>query len=94
HDGMNLVAKEFAAARTDDRGMLVLSQFTGSSREMEDALLVHPYDIDGTAEAIRLAVEMEDGERTARMRKMRKVVCENNVYRWAGKIIESMRRLV
>ncbi len=94
HDGMNLVAKEFVASRTDEGGMLVLSQFTGSSRELEDALLIHPYDIDGIAEAIRQAIEMEGEEKTARMRKMRDVVRTNNVYRWAGKIVESMRRLV
>lgn len=94
HDGMNLVAKEFVASRTDEGGMLVLSQFAGSSRELEDALLIHPYDIDGIAEAIRQAIEMEGEEKTARMRKMRDVVRTNNVYRWAGKIVESMRRLV
>ena len=94
HDGMNLVAKEFVAARTDERGMLVLSQFTGSSRELEDALLVHPYDIDGIAEALRQAIEMAPEEKAVRMRKMREVVRVNNVYRWAGKIVESMRRLI
>jgi len=94
HDGMNLVAKEFVASRTDEGGMLVLSQFTGSSRELEDALLIHPYDIEGIAEALRLAIEMAPEEKAARMRKMREVVRTNNVYRWAGKIVESMRRLV
>jgi trehalose-6-phosphate synthase len=94
HDGMNLVAKEFVASRTDGGGMLVLSHFTGSSRELEDALLVHPYDIDGIAEALHRAIEMPPKEKAARMRKMRNVVRENNVFRWAGKIIESMRRLV
>ncbi len=93
HDGMNLVAKEFVAARSDERGMLVLSKFTGSARELESALLVHPYDIDGMAEALRRAIEMEDGERTRRMRKMREVILERNVYRWAGKILRDMMRL-
>lgn len=93
HDGMNLVAKEFVSARTDEQGMLVLSRFTGSARELVDALLVHPYDIEEIAEAIRAAVEMEPGEKTARMRRMREAVRANNIYRWAGKIVESMRRL-
>jgi trehalose-6-phosphate synthase len=94
HDGMNLVAKEFVASRTDERGMLILSRFTGSSRELTDALLIHPYDIDGIAEAIRRAIEMEDGEKAVRMKKMRETVRNNNVYRWAGKIIHDMKKLV
>jgi trehalose 6-phosphate synthase len=93
HDGMNLVAKEFVASRTDDRGMLILSRFTGSCRELEAALLVHPYDLDQMADAIKQGLEMDENERGARMRKMREVVAENNVYRWAGKIINEMRKL-
>lgn len=93
HDGMNLVAKEFVAARTDDCGALILSQFTGSSRELEDAIMIHPYDIDGIAAALLQAAGMDARETAGRMRKMREVVRANNVYRWAGKIIETMRRL-
>ncbi len=87
HDGMNLVAKEFLAARSDEDGVLVLSRFTGAARELRDALLVNPYDIDQTAEAIRFALEMNPEERTQRMQRMRKLVREHNIYRWAGDLI-------
>jgi trehalose 6-phosphate synthase len=93
HDGMNLVAKEFLAARHDDRGVLILSRFTGAARELQDALLVNPYDIDQTAEAIRVALEMSPEEVRERMRRMRKVVRENNVYRWAGTLIGELCEL-
>jgi trehalose-6-phosphate synthase len=87
HDGMNLVAKEFIAARHDERGVLILSCFTGAARELRDALQVNPYDIDQTAEAIRVALEMQPEEKRLRMQRMRKSVRENNVYRWAGTLI-------
>ncbi len=87
HDGMNLVAKEFIATRTDERGVLVLSCFTGAARELRDALQVNPYDIDQTAEAIRAALEMKPEEKQMRMQRMRKLVREHNVYRWAGTLI-------
>jgi trehalose 6-phosphate synthase len=87
HDGMNLVAKEFVATRHDERGALILSCFTGAARELHDALQVNPYDIDQTAEAIRAALEMPSGEKQLRMQRMRKLVRENNVYRWAGTLI-------
>jgi len=87
HDGMNLVAKEFIAARQDERGVLILSCFTGAARELRDALQVNPYDIDQTAEAVRVALEMQPEEKQLRMQRMRKSVRENNVYRWAGNLI-------
>jgi trehalose-6-phosphate synthase len=87
HDGMNLVAKEFVATRHDERGVLILSCFTGAARELRDALQVNPYDIDQTAEAIRAALEMQPEEKQLRMQRMRKLVRENNVYRWAGSLI-------
>jgi trehalose 6-phosphate synthase len=90
HDGMNLVAKEFVAARDDEQGVLVLSRFTGASRELRDAVLVNPYDIERTAEAIRFALEMEPEERTARMQRLRKVVKEQNIYRWAANLIAEL----
>jgi trehalose-6-phosphate synthase len=90
HDGMNLVAKEFIAARNDERGVLILSQFTGAARELRDALLVNPYDIDQTAEAIRAALEMEPEEKQMRMHRMRKVIREHNIYRWAGSLITEL----
>ncbi len=93
HDGMNLVAKEFLAARHDERGVLILSQFTGAARELTDALLVNPYDIDQTAEAIRVAIEMEPEEKQMRMHRMRRVIRENNIYRWAGTLITELCEL-
>ena len=87
HDGMNLVAKEFVAARDDEQGVLILSRFTGAARELRDAVMVNPYDIERTADAIRYALEMEPEERTARMERLRKVVREQNIYRWAGNLI-------
>jgi len=90
HDGMNLVAKEFLAARHDERGVLILSQFTGAARELRDALLVNPYDIDQTAEAIRAALEMEPEDKELRVQRMRKVIKEHNIYRWAGNLITEL----
>jgi alpha,alpha-trehalose-phosphate synthase [UDP-forming] len=90
HDGMNLVAKEFVAARQDGEGALILSQFTGATRELRDALIVNPYDTDQLADAILLALEMDSEERRTRMRHMRHIVRENNVYRWAGNLIAEL----
>lgn len=87
HDGMNLVAKEFVATRNDERGVLILSCFTGAARELRDALQVNPYDIGQTAEAIRAALEMQAEEKKIRMQRMRKLVREHNVYGWAGSLI-------
>jgi trehalose 6-phosphate synthase len=86
HDGMNLVAKEFVAAREDEQGVLILSRFTGASRELSDALLVNPYDTEELAEAIRSALEMDSVERGMRMRRMRQVVKDFNIYRWAAEL--------
>ena len=90
HDGMNLVAKEFVATRRDERGVLILSCFTGAARELRDALQVNPYDIDQTADAIRAALEMPSEEKEIRMHRMRKTVREHNVYRWAGNLIAEL----
>jgi trehalose 6-phosphate synthase len=90
HDGMNLVAKEFVAARHDEQGVLLLSRFTGVAREFVDAVLINPYDIERTADAIRYALEMSTEERTARMQRMRKLVKEQNIYRWAGNLIADL----
>jgi len=87
HDGMNLVAKEFVAARDDDQGVLLLSAFTGAARELRDALIVNPYDTEQLADAIFRALEMESSEKKERMQRMRRVVKENNVYRWAASLI-------
>ena len=90
HDGMNLVAKEFLAARPDERGVLILSQFTGAARELRDALLVNPYDIDQTADAIRAALEMAPEDKQLRVHRMRQVIKDHNVYRWAGDLITEL----
>ena len=95
HDGMNLVAKEFAAARDDEQGVLVLSQFTGAARELPEALIVNPYDIEQCAAALHLALTMPAGEQRDRMRLMRGLIAEFNVYRWAGRMLidaATMRR--
>jgi trehalose 6-phosphate synthase len=88
HDGMNLVAKEFIASREDNKGVLVLSRFTGAAMELLDAILVNPYAIDDMADSIKRALEMSEKEQGRRMRKLRKVVRENNIYNWIGQILE------
>jgi len=93
HDGMNLVAKEYVSAKTDLKGALILSRFTGASRELGDAIQINPYSIEEFAEAIRLAIEMPQAEKEQRMEKMRKVVKEYNVYRWAADIIGELTAL-
>ncbi|MFA4829252.1 MAG: trehalose-6-phosphate synthase [Thermodesulfovibrionales bacterium] len=93
HDGMNLVAKEFVASRDDEDGVLILSQFAGASRELKDAIIINPYDIEEMAEAIRTSLTMETPERTGRMQRMRALVREYNIYRWAGKLITDLARL-
>jgi trehalose 6-phosphate synthase len=89
-DGMNLVAKEFVASRFDEDGVLILSRFTGAARELTSAALVNPFAVDEIAEAMRLALEMPEEERRRRMQKMRAAVADNNVYRWAGKILSAL----
>jgi len=93
HDGMNLVAKEFVASREDNDGVLILSRFAGASRELRDALIVNPYDIEQTAEAIRYALEMDTEDRAARMKRMRETIRENNIYRWAGNLITELSQI-
>jgi trehalose 6-phosphate synthase len=87
HDGMNLVAKEFVAARDDERGVLILSQFTGAARELPEAIIVNPYDADECAAALQTALVMPEREQRARMRLMRSLVQEFNVFRWAGRML-------
>jgi len=87
HDGMNLVAKEFVAARDDEQGVLILSEFTGASRELAEALIINPYNMDQFASALRVALTMPVGEQRDRMRSMRSLIQEFNVYRWAGRML-------
>ena len=93
HDGMNLVAKEYIAARDDDDGALILSRFAGAANELGDALLVNPYDVEDMAEAIHRAVTLDVDERRSRMRRMRSHVDENNVYRWAAILLSELERM-
>ncbi len=93
HDGMNLVAKEYVAARDDEGGALILSQFTGASRELKDAVIVNPYDIEGMADGIRFSLKMAPAERSGRMKRMRARIKEHNVYFWAGNLIAELARL-
>lgn len=93
HDGMNLVAKEFVAAREDEEGALILSRFTGAARELRDALVVNPYDAEQLSDAIRFSLEMPPEERKLRMQHMRRIVRERNIYRWAGSVITELAEL-
>ena len=87
HDGMNLVAKEYIAARDDERGVLVLSQFAGAAKELTEALIVNPYDLAEAARALVAAVRMPESEQRERMRSMRRLIAQRNVFRWAGRML-------
>jgi len=93
HDGMNLVAKEFVAARDDEDGVLILSTFAGASRELAEAVLINPFDVTETADAMEIALRMSREERRNRMNLMRRTVKENNVYRWAGRMLMDAARI-
>ena len=93
HDGMNLVAKEYVAARDDDRGVLILSRFAGASRELHDALIVNPYDTELIADAIHSALEMPAAEIERRMQALRRTVREHNIYRWAANLISELAEI-
>jgi trehalose 6-phosphate synthase len=93
HDGMNLIAKEFVAARDDEAGVLVLSTFAGAARELTDALLVNPYDADEAAAVLAQALAMTPEEQRDRMRRMRAVVAEFSACRWAAQILSDAARL-
>jgi trehalose 6-phosphate synthase len=93
HDGMNLVAKEFVSVRDDGGGVLILSRYTGAARDLAEALLINPYDLGATAEAIRRAVEMPADERHRRMSAMHRQVREHNIYRWAGLLLGELSRI-
>jgi trehalose-6-phosphate synthase len=93
HDGMNLVAKEFAASREDERGVLILSTFAGAAHELSDALLVNPYDVSQVAETIHRALEMPEEEQSLRMQRLRRNVREHNVYRWAAHLLSDLTEI-
>jgi trehalose 6-phosphate synthase len=93
HDGMNLVAKEYVAARDDERGVLILSQFAGAARELHEALIVNPYHVEEVAEAMHRALSMPADEQRERMASLRQLVREFNVYRWAGRMLMEAAQL-
>ena len=90
HDGMNLVAKEFVASRHQNDGTLILSRFAGASRELQGAIVVNPYDIEKSADAIKLALEMTTEEQNQRMKQMRLIIVRHNIYSWAAGLIRTM----
>jgi trehalose-6-phosphate synthase len=90
-DGMNLVAKEYVAARHDERGVLVLSEFTGAADDLPQALLVNPHDIDGLKNTLVRALEMPGREQARRMRALRRRVLERDVTRWASAFLRSLQ---
>ena len=92
HDGMNLVSKEFVAARDDEQGVLILSRFAGAAREMPEALIVNPYHVEETADALLRAITMQPAEQRERMASLRMMVREFNVYRWAGRMLADAGR--
>jgi trehalose-6-phosphate synthase len=93
HDGMNLVAKEFVAARDDEQGVLVLSALAGAAQELEDAVIINPYDVSAFAAALQQAIEMTPDEQARRMRTMRKIVAGRNVFNWASDILEGLESI-
>ncbi len=93
HDGMNLVAKEFVAARDDEQGVLILSAFAGASRELREALIVNPYHVEHTADMIHAALTMPPAEQRERMRALRAMVRDHNVFRWAARMLIDASRL-
>ncbi|MDD5428720.1 MAG: trehalose-6-phosphate synthase [Candidatus Omnitrophica bacterium] len=90
HDGMNLVAKEYIAAKNDLNGSLMLSRFTGAARELTDAIQINPYSIEDFADSIKLAADMPLPEKKRRMKNMRKIISDDNIYKWAGDIITEL----
>ncbi|OGZ79396.1 MAG: hypothetical protein A2528_03775 [Candidatus Staskawiczbacteria bacterium RIFOXYD2_FULL_37_9] len=90
HDGMNLVSKEFVAARNDEAGVLILSQFAGASRELKDAIIINPYNAEETARAMHIALTMPKPEQRMRMKKLRDAVKNYNVYKWSADLIKSI----
>jgi trehalose 6-phosphate synthase len=90
HDGMNLVAKEFVASRNQNDGSLILSRFAGASQELQGAIIINPYDIEKSADAIKQALEMSAEEQNQRMKQMRLVIVRHNIYSWAATLLRTM----
>jgi trehalose 6-phosphate synthase len=90
HDGMNLVAKEFIVARSDNDGALILSRFAGASQELHGAMIINPYDIEQSADAIKAALEMPKEQQIQKMKQMRRMIMSHNVYSWASGILRTL----
>jgi trehalose 6-phosphate synthase len=90
HDGMNLVAKEFIAARSENDGVLILSQFAGASQELHGALVINPYDIERSADAIKIGLEMPYEQQQQKMKQMRRLIMRHNIYSWGANILRTM----
>ncbi|MEO8582701.1 MAG: trehalose-6-phosphate synthase, partial [Flavitalea sp.] len=90
HDGMNLVAKEFIAARKENDGVLILSQFAGASQELHGAIIINPYDIEEGAEAIKTALGMSLEDQQMKMKQLRRIIMKHNVYAWGANILRTM----
>jgi trehalose 6-phosphate synthase len=90
HDGMNLVAKEFVASRNMNDGSLILSRFAGASQELQGAIIINPYDIEKSADAIKMALEMSRDEQYQRMIQMRLVIVRHNIFSWAATLLRTM----
>jgi trehalose 6-phosphate synthase len=93
HDGMNLVCKEYVAARSDEKGVVILSQFAGAAKELKDALIINPYNGQQTAQSIYIALTMSSSEQSKRMKKMRSVVKNYNIYRWSAEFLKALASL-
>ena len=93
HDGMNLVAKEYIAARSDENGVLILSKFAGAVRDLKGALVVNPYSAEETSEAINVALNMPPSEQQKRIKKMRESIKNYNIYRWSAEFIRAVTNL-
>lgn len=93
HDGMNLVAKEFIAARSENDGTLILSQFAGASQELHGALLINPYDIEQTSDAIKAGLEMPKELQQLKMKQMKRLIMRHNVYAWGASILRTMAQI-
>jgi len=93
HDGMNLVAKEFVASRSQNDGTLILSRFAGASQELQGAININPYDIEKSADAIKLALEMPEEEQNQRMKQMRLLIVRHNIYLWAATLLRSLANI-
>ena len=93
HDGMNLVSKEFVVARTDEKGILILSKFAGASRELKDAIIINPYDINQLSESIHKALQMSNLEQTKRMKRMRDALKRNDIYHWSASLLKNLINL-